>query len=173
MSTILSSLKFKRGNKADLDAMLAGVNKPKRGEPIWEIDTNRLKIGDGENDYSALPYFTTEASDLGLVISGWLMDGEFYQEESHESPWPRYSSKIYVDVETGEPYYYDSPSSSYHRLVEVAAADLGNFGLVRLYGSEGENADGAMTQKATTEGLARKAEVLIDELDRGILKIKP
>ena len=173
MSTILSSLRLKRGNKADLDAMLAGSNKPKRGEPIWEIDTNRIKIGDGENDYYALPYSTSEASNLGLVISGWLADGEFYQEETHESPWPRYSSKVYIDMETGEPYYYDSPSYTYHRLVETAKADSGNFGLVRLYGSEGGNADGAMTQKATTDGLARKAEVLIDELGQGILKIKP
>lgn len=169
----ISELKLKRGKKVDLDSMLAGVNRPKRGEPIWETDTNRLKLGDGESDYNALPYATPEASDAGLVISGWLVDGEFYQESTHESPWPRYSSKIYVDIPTGGAYYYDSPNSSYHPLLDIAKADSGNFGMVRLYGSEGSNDDGAMTQKAATEALSRKAEVSLDEVSQGILIIKP
>ena len=172
MSAVLSSLKFKRGKKEDLNAMLAGVNRPKRGEPVWETDTNRLKIGDGESDYLALPYATPESSDTGIVISGWLADGEFYQEETKESPWPRYASKIYVDISTGEAYYYDSPNASYHRLIEEAKTDSGNFGLIRLYSSEGNSEDGSMTQKAMTESLSKKAEIEVNELAHEILCIK-
>lgn len=69
-------IKLKRGLKARLEATLIGANKPKRGEPIWEIDTNKLKIGDGINDYVDLPYVQGDThshankSELDLIQSG-------------------------------------------------------------------------------------------------------
>ena len=56
MSAIISSIQFKRGNKSALEASLVQDQKPLRGEPVWEIDTNKLKIGDGIHDYVDLPY---------------------------------------------------------------------------------------------------------------------
>ena len=43
---VINKIQFKRGVKATLEAKLVGVNKPAAGEPIFETDTNKLKIGD-------------------------------------------------------------------------------------------------------------------------------
>ena len=57
----MATLQFKRGTKSVLDVY--GVT-PAIGEPIWEKDTNRLKIGDGEHLYVDLPYFGPEELEV-------------------------------------------------------------------------------------------------------------
>lgn len=59
MATI-TTIQFKRGNKAALEEVLKDDQKPLKGEPIWEIDTNRIKVGDGEHNYIDLPYLTVK-----------------------------------------------------------------------------------------------------------------
>ena len=46
-------LLFKKGTKTELEA---STTIPKEGEPIFEIDTGRLKVGDGQLTYVNLPY---------------------------------------------------------------------------------------------------------------------
>lgn len=60
---VIREIQHKRGTLADLTAVLKGANKPLSGELIWEIDTNRLKIGNGEDDYEDLAYLTSEHVD--------------------------------------------------------------------------------------------------------------
>lgn len=55
-------LQFKRGVRQDLIDNLKGENKPKEGEPILELDTYRLKFGDGQRDYEQLPYFNNSST---------------------------------------------------------------------------------------------------------------
>ena len=50
---ILGTLIFKRGTKADLEAMEEILAL---GEPAYEIDTKKLKVGNGELEYINLPY---------------------------------------------------------------------------------------------------------------------
>jgi hypothetical protein len=44
---------FKKGTKAELEA---SSSIPREGEPIFETDTGRLKVGDGVSAYASLPY---------------------------------------------------------------------------------------------------------------------
>ena len=52
----IKTIQFKRGNKDKLEEILVGSRKPLQGEPIYELDTNKFKIGDGKKDYKDLPY---------------------------------------------------------------------------------------------------------------------
>ena len=61
MSSIIQSIQFKRGNRRSLEAVLRGDKRPLPGEPIWEIDSGKLKIGDGKRDYVDLPYISGSA----------------------------------------------------------------------------------------------------------------
>ena len=64
-------VQLKRGNKAALEAVLRGERKPADGEPIFEIDTGKLKFGDGQHNYIDLEYFRT--GDVEIVGS---LDGQ-------------------------------------------------------------------------------------------------
>ena len=64
-------VQLKRGNKAALEAVLRGERKPADGEPIFEIDTGKLKFGDGQHNYIDLEYFKT--GDVEIVGS---LDGQ-------------------------------------------------------------------------------------------------
>lgn len=44
---------FKKGTKAELEA---SSSIPREGEPIFETDTGRLKVGDGVSTYASLSY---------------------------------------------------------------------------------------------------------------------
>jgi hypothetical protein len=58
---IFGSILFKRGLKANLDSMEDILDL---GEPAYEIDTKKLKIGDGEHIYSELPYVSGTREQL-------------------------------------------------------------------------------------------------------------
>ena len=57
MSDVIQKIQLKRGAKNILELVLKNSNRPASGEPIYELDTGRLKIGDGINDYADLAYF--------------------------------------------------------------------------------------------------------------------
>ena len=58
-------IQIKRGSKSRLDTVLVSPNQPKAGEPIYEIDNKKLKIGDGIHDYKDLPYIAGGSSEEG------------------------------------------------------------------------------------------------------------
>ena len=57
-------LLFKKGTKAELEA---SSSIPREGEPIFETDTGRLKVGDGVSAYTNLSYVdkVQVVSDIG------------------------------------------------------------------------------------------------------------
>ena len=57
-------LLFKKGTKAELEA---SSSIPRAGEPIFETDTGRLKVGDGVSTYATLSYVdkVQVVSDIG------------------------------------------------------------------------------------------------------------
>ena len=75
-------LQVKRGYKLALEAILVGQKKPADGEPIFEIDTGKIKFGDGINDYVDLPYFRTG----DVEISGSL-DGQTLVYNATQDKW--------------------------------------------------------------------------------------
>ena len=54
----IKTIQFKRGLKAVLEMKLtqSALGIPLAGEPIFETDTGKLKIGDGIKPYAELPY---------------------------------------------------------------------------------------------------------------------
>ena len=62
----IRDIQFKRGIKAVLEAKLVPekLGIPKSGEPIYETDTGKLKIGDGKKAYKDLPYLGEKEFDL-------------------------------------------------------------------------------------------------------------
>ena len=61
---VIKNIQIKRGTKAKLEARLIpeDLGIPSAGEPIFETDTNKLKVGDGVLDYAHLPYLTSDAN---------------------------------------------------------------------------------------------------------------
>ena len=64
---------LKRGNKAALEAVLRGERKPADGEPIFEIDTGKLKFGDGQHDYVELGYFGADNIEITGSLDGQIL----------------------------------------------------------------------------------------------------
>ena len=64
----IKNIQFKRGKKAVLEEKLVEgiLGVPKNGEPIYETDTRKLKIGDGVTSYKDLPYFGGNSADLDI-----------------------------------------------------------------------------------------------------------
>ena len=78
MSNIITSIQFKRGLKEALETVLVGANKPLKGEPIWESDTNKLKIGNGIDNYADLPYISGGSEEESpLILKGYYYAGIF------------------------------------------------------------------------------------------------
>lgn len=69
----ITSIQIKRGSKDSLIRVLRGDNKPKDGEPIWEIDTGKLKFGDGIHNYEDLEYFNTGDIEIEDALDGNIL----------------------------------------------------------------------------------------------------
>lgn len=72
-------IQLKRGNKETLEAVLRGERKPAEGEPIFEIDTGKLKFGDGQRDYIDLEYFKAKDIEIAGSLDGQIL---IYNESS-------------------------------------------------------------------------------------------
>ena len=64
----IKTIQFKRGLKDSLEAKLTAevLGIPLAGEPIFEMDTGKLKIGDGLHSYKDLPYLQGSSVDENL-----------------------------------------------------------------------------------------------------------
>lgn len=64
----IKTIQFKRGLKAILEAKLTvdNLGVPLVGEPVYETDTKKLKIGDGKTAYVDLPYLQGSAEEGNL-----------------------------------------------------------------------------------------------------------
>ena len=79
-TTLKTTFKFKRGQSttwASLNPILAA------GEPGYELDTHKLKIGDGVTPYNDLPYMNGEGSgsDVNLNIATAEQIKEIFDKE--------------------------------------------------------------------------------------------
>ena len=87
----IKNIQFKRGDKANLEAKLVDgiLGVPKEGEPIFERDTGKLKIGNGVTDYLHLPYLAGEGgggSDDRFIIVDPL-DGQVLLYDESLNKW--------------------------------------------------------------------------------------
>ena len=86
----IKTIQFKRGIKSILEAKLidTDLGVPAAGEPIFETDTGKLKIGDGVTSYKDLPYFggSTEAAELpNFIIQDPLSNQVLLYDEATQS----------------------------------------------------------------------------------------
>lgn len=112
-----SSIQFKRGIKSLLEARLTGDNKPLEGEPVYELDTGKLKIGDGLHNYVDLPYISGGGGGVEQVVFS----------TRYEFPSVGFSNKIYVATDENKSYIFDTTNNHYYPLtVEGKEIDGGN-----------------------------------------------
>lgn len=116
------------------------------GEPGFEIDTNRLKVGNGKKAWLDLPYINSTEYSLSpdedsLVINedNKLMLYGYNNASINSIPMKNAEGKIEW------------------KILETGNEDTA--GLTKLYTSMGVNEDGTMTQKSITDELNEKIEI--------------
>ena len=99
-----SYLLLKRGTSLELNNNDSLI--PKLGEPVFERDTFKLKIGDGETVYKNLPYIgllTEIEGELGIV-KGIYQNEKFYTSEG-DLIVPN-DEFLYIDINTLKIYHH-------------------------------------------------------------------
>lgn len=120
------------------------------GEPGFELDTFKLKIGNGSIAWNDLPYIYGEASvspdgtTLALNQKGQIGLLGFSEAEPGMMP---------IKDENGDLKWTK---------INVQLATTSVSGIMKLYDSIGQNSDGTMTQKAITDELNDKVEVALN-----------
>ena len=92
----ISTIQFKRGKKEALERALVGKNILLSGEPVFEIDTNRFKIGDGKSEYKDLPY----------VSESVQLDNLFFANTRYEFPKTGEDGKLYIATAESNTYFW-------------------------------------------------------------------
>ena len=124
-------VQLKRGTKANLERVLRGVLRPRDGEPIFEIDTGKLKFGDGVNDYIDLEYFKTGDVEVEDALDGQIL---IYNAERD-----RWEPKALADNKSIE-YRQDG--------LQIAGFDLSHQGAIPVSGGSEQ---GIVWQQAITD----------------------
>ena len=138
---------------------------PANGEVVL-VDTAkdglRAKVGNGFTPYGQLPY--TDADLRNTVLHGYFYQNSFYQDAIHSVLMTGMINKIYIDDTARKLYYFDG--SQYVSINDnIVTATAQTPGIVKLYGTTGQNVDGTMTQKAITDELDLRYKASIDSDD--------
>lgn len=122
----------------------------------------RVKIGDGETAWAELPYIDDAAlkSLDSLIIKGYFYQNSFYADYTHTELLEAVIGRIYIDAASSKLYTYNGTSyeASISKLPNATAEVAG---AVKLYDQPGQNIDGTMTQRAITDELDEKVEMVI------------
>ena len=135
---------------------------PANGEIVL-VDTAkdglRAKVGDGYSTFAQLQY--TDADLRNTVLHGYFYQNKFYQDAMHTVIMNDMINKIYIDDAKRKLYFFDGEQYIViqDNLV-TATAEVP--GIVKLYGTTGQNTDGTMTQKAITDELELRYKAEID-----------
>ena len=135
---------------------------PANGEIVL-VDTAkdglRAKVGDGYSTFAQLQY--TDADLRNTVLHGYFYQNKFYQDAMHTVAMNGMINKIYIDDAKRKLYFFDGEQyiAIQDNLV-TATAEIP--GVVKLYGTTGQNVDGTMTQKAITDELELRYKAEID-----------
>ena len=135
---------------------------PANGEVVL-VDTAkdglRAKVGDGYSTFAQLQYTDTDLRNT--VLHGYLQNNIFYQDAMHQVAMQGMINKIYIDDSTRKLFFFDG--TNYIKVNEdLVTATATVPGVVRLYGTTGQNVDGTMTQKAITDELDLRYKATVD-----------
>ena len=150
-------VQLRRDNDYNYDK-IADVFIPASGE-ICLVDTARdglrFKCGDGVTVWKDLEYIDSS------IVKGYYFEGNFYKDMNHTQLISGAIQKLYIDLTERVLYFYDgeqyvsTSGKSYGPATELEA------GVAKLYQSVGDNIDGSMSQKAITDELDDKVEILL------------
>lgn len=135
---------------------------PANGEVVL-VDTAkdglRAKVGDGYSTFAQLQY--TDADLRNTVLHGYFYQDNFYQDAIHSVLMNGMINKIYIDDTTRKLYFFDG--TQYITIQDtLVTATAQTPGIVKLYGTTGQNIDGTMTQKAITDELDLRYKASVD-----------
>ena len=154
-NVIKTTFKFKRGlaeSWLNKNPILA------EGEPGFELDTGKLKIGNGKTPWRELKYLSNE----DLILTGYYFNEDFYKDIDHTILLDKRIGALYIDLETEKIYYFDGNRYEILKSESPVATDKVS-GTVKIYNSIGEQNDGTMTQKAISDELDDKIEMLVQK----------
>lgn len=128
------------------------------GEPGYQLDGNRLKIGDGITPWNELEYLDS------LLVKGYYNseNKNFYWDADFNEKINGAPNKIYLDLLVNQLYHYDDVFVAVGAASSIVASET-IAGIAKLYNDSGSNEDGSMTQKAITDELNKKVELTVKE----------
>jgi hypothetical protein len=124
----------------------------------------RVKIGDGEKTFTNLPYLDEAIlrNIDNLIVKGYFYQGAFYTDATYVEKLNAVSGRIYIDTISSRLYTYNGIEYEPQKTsLPNATAEVA--GVVKLYDQIGQNIDGTMTQRAITDELDDKFEMLVDK----------
>ena len=138
---------------------------PANGEVVL-VDTAkdglRAKVGNGYSTFAQLQYTDTDLRNT--VLHGYFQNNIFYQDAMHKVAMQGMINKIYIDDSTRKLFFFDG--TNYVKINEdIVTATATTPGVVKLYGTTGQNVDGTMTQKAITDELDLRYKATVDSND--------
>lgn len=151
---IKTTFKFKRGL-----AMNWTAKNPilEAGEPGFELDTGKLKIGNGTTPWNELEYI----NDSNSIVNGYYWDNNFYKDIEHSILLDKALNTLYIENNTNILYFFNGTSYiSLGNGAPIATEDIS--GTVKIYNTVGEQTDGTMTQKAISDELDDKIEMQVN-----------
>lgn len=157
-----TTFQFKRGLSENWTAKNPILSA---GEPGFESDTYKLKIGDGSTAWNDLEYFDGDGSGAFCVYRGYYYNGHFYSDSTYaeDKRLPESTSCVYVDENVkGTVYTWDG--DSFQRSTQDASDTQA--GILKMYSTGGQNIDGTMTQKAITNAFGSigfEVDEVVDE----------
>lgn len=122
----------------------------------------RVKIGDGNTAFTDLAYiddYVLKSID-NVIIKGYFFQGQFYSDIAHTDLLSAAPGRIYIDSVSSKLYVYNGTSYETQK-INLPTASTEVAGITKLYDSTGYNTDGTMTQKAITDELDDKVEMLV------------
>lgn len=130
----------------------------------------RIKIGDGKSLFTDLPYLdeTVLKNIDNLVVKGYFYQDAFYSDSLHTELLIAAVGRIYIDIFSSRLYTYNGLNYEPQK-VSLPNATAEVAGIVKLYDTIGQNIDGTMTQRAITDELDDKFEMLVDRDDETLI----
>lgn len=139
---------------------------PANGE-ICLVDTARDGLravcGDGQSTFGQLNFMGE------IIVKGYYKDNNFYSDKDYNVLLSASITKIYIDISTSTMYYYDGLNYIAISNADVHTATAEIPGVMKLYDTIGYNTDGTMTQRAITDELDDKVEVMINASEEMVI----
>ena len=124
------------------------IEYPYEGLIVFERDTKDLYVSYLHND--TFKWYLINTNKDSLFIRGYYFNGKFWATSEYQEELPKVTTRFYIDNSSLTFYAYQ-PDEGFVP-VTPTATELAP-GIMKLYGTHGQNIDGTMTQKAITDGV--------------------